>query len=178
MDHADREAKIEEIASKVTFFRCKRMIKELIKTNILLIEQEKGIGRFLEIFTQGNSLEEQYFYRMLIRTSTGQVVIVNNCDFKQHILRDFLKKMKVINISKKSCCPNKIDVKYFDLKPEFSEDLILGYKFDRMLDPNCPFSFLKMKPNLYWTFREAQILSYGHLNREVLKRRIIIHNYD
>ena len=88
MDHADREAKIEEIASKVTFFRCKRMIKELIKTNILLIEQEKGIGRFLEIFTQGNSLEEQYFYRMLIRTSTGQVVIVNNCDFDQYLSRD------------------------------------------------------------------------------------------
>ena len=36
IDRSDYEIKIEEIVLKVKFFRCKRLIKELSKTNNLL----------------------------------------------------------------------------------------------------------------------------------------------
>ena len=69
--------------------------------------------------------------------------------------------MKIIEISKESCYPNEMGVKYFCSILGFSEDQILGYKFDMISDPKISFSTLGITPDLYLRSMEPDTLSPG-----------------
>jgi len=98
-----------------------------------------------------------------------QVLIVNNSGFEKYLSPDARKKMNIIEISKESCYPTEMVVKYFHLIPGFSEDPILGYKFDRISDPKISPSTLGINPDLYLRSMEPETLSHGLLDREYIK---------
>ena len=94
---------------------------------------------------------------------------MNNSDFEKYLSLDFRKKMKIIEISKESCYPNEMGVKYFHLILRLSEDPILGYKFDRISDPKISLSTLGINPDLYLRSMEPKTLIHGQLDREYIK---------
>ena len=51
------EIQVKKAEAQVNASRCKRILKELTKINDLRSEQSKKLGGFLEIFTQGISLQ-------------------------------------------------------------------------------------------------------------------------
>ena len=123
------EIQVKKAEAHVKASRCKRTLKKLTKINDLLSEQSKKLGGFLEIFTQGISLQAHYFCRALLTDRGVQVLIMNNSDFEKYLSEDFRKKMKIIEISKESCYLSEMGVKYFHSIPGFSEDPIFGYFF-------------------------------------------------
>jgi len=98
-----------------------------------------------------------------------KVLIVNNSGFEKYLSPDVRKKMNIIEVSKESCYPTEIVVKYFHLIPGFSEDPILGYKFDRISDPKISLSTLGINPDLYLRSMEPETSSHGLLDREYIK---------
>lgn len=101
------------------------------------LKKKKKISSFLELSIQGMSQEERYVMKVIIIDAPVQVHILNGIweEFLEYLSFDYGENVCVVKITQRKCAPNSAGVKYFHLLPGFSEDLILGYKFNGTSPP-------------------------------------------
>ena len=108
----------------------KRLVSEARNSAILGSAESEKIRTFLEMFIQGCTTEERYFFRISVMDTPMHILILNSTEFMEYLSSDYRENACVIEITKEKSVPNKSKVKYHHLLPGFVENDVLGHIFD------------------------------------------------